>query len=236
MRTRLALLVILLAPAVVVPSLRAVTAKSKNIASYKIDAQLKLDERHRPSIVDGKSRLIWLNDSTDTIPDLQFHLYLNAFKDDKSSFVRESGGQLRGDKLAPGELGSIELKEMKLGTEDLLKTAEFIQPDDNNSDDQNGTARDTGASHQTGETITLDIVFTSRLPRSSPERGTGLICNDWSMFPKIGVWESAGQRRRDKAGWNCHQFHADSDSMQTLAPMTLISPSVNLSRKGGRHR
>ncbi|MCI0525389.1 MAG: M1 family metallopeptidase, partial [Acidobacteria bacterium] len=30
-------------------------------------------------------------------------------------------------------------------------------------------------------------------------------------FPKIGVWESVGERRRAQAGWNCHQFHATTE-------------------------
>src|SRR5256885_723577 len=30
-------------------------------------------------------------------------------------------------------------------------------------------------------------------------------------FPKIGVWEAVGERRRTEAGWNCHQFHANSE-------------------------
>src|SRR5215475_11117213 len=83
------------------------------IASYKIDVQLKLDEKRKPSILEGFEQLTWLNHSPDTINDLQFHLYLNAFKNDKSTFFKESGGQLRGDKFQAGEWGWIDVKEMK---------------------------------------------------------------------------------------------------------------------------
>jgi hypothetical protein len=30
-------------------------------------------------------------------------------------------------------------------------------------------------------------------------------------FPKIGVYEPAGMRRRKTSGWNCHQYHANSE-------------------------
>src|SRR5215831_15995946 len=50
------------------------------LASYKIDVQLKLDDKRRPKRLEGLERLTWLNHSHDTISELQFHLYLNAFK------------------------------------------------------------------------------------------------------------------------------------------------------------
>ncbi|MBR2199743.1 MAG: hypothetical protein IJ894_03200, partial [Bacteroidales bacterium] len=30
-------------------------------------------------------------------------------------------------------------------------------------------------------------------------------------FPKIGVYEPKGMRQRAKGGWNCHQFHYNSE-------------------------
>src|SRR5215470_19762315 len=107
------------------------------LASYKIDVQLKLDDKQRPNHLEGLERLTWLNHSQDTISDLQFHLYLNAFKNEKSTFFEESGGQLRGDEFQPGEWGWIDVNQMKLaGGEDLTSKIEFIHPDDDNSDDQ----------------------------------------------------------------------------------------------------
>jgi hypothetical protein len=52
----------------------------KPVASYKIDVKLKLDDKQRPKHLQGVERLTWFNHSRDTISDLQFHLYLNAFK------------------------------------------------------------------------------------------------------------------------------------------------------------
>lgn len=39
--------------------------------------------------------------------------------------------------------------------------------------------------------------------------GTFLLAGQW--FPKIGVWEKAGDRYATKGGWNCHQFHANTE-------------------------
>src|SRR5262249_45521659 len=73
------------------------------VASYKIDVQLKLDDKQHPKHLEGSERLNWLNESPDTISELQFHLYLNAFKTEKSTFFKESGGRLRGDRFQRGE-------------------------------------------------------------------------------------------------------------------------------------
>jgi hypothetical protein len=30
-------------------------------------------------------------------------------------------------------------------------------------------------------------------------------------FPKVGVYEDRGMRGREVAGWNCHQFHSNTE-------------------------
>jgi hypothetical protein len=183
------------------------------IASYKIDVQLKLDDGQHPKHLEGVERLTWLNHSNDTISDLQFHLYLNAFKNEKSTFFKESGGQLRGEEAQPGEWGWIDVNKMKLaGGEDLTSKIEFIHPDDDNADDQTVIRVPLSKPVKPGEKIELDIKFTAQLPRVFARTGywaSFALVGQW--FPKIGVWESAGERRRAQPGWNCHEFHANSE-------------------------
>ncbi len=185
----------------------------QQIASYKIDVQLKLDEKQRPTDLEGREQLVWLNNSPDTISELQFHLYLNAFKNEKSTFFKESGGRLRGDRFQPGEWGWIDVNEMKItGGEDLTSKIEFIHPDDDNDDDQTVIRVPLTRPISPGEKITLDIKFTAKLPRVFARTGYwGQFALVAQWFPKIGVWESVGERRRTVAGWNCHQFHAHSE-------------------------
>jgi peptidase M1-like protein len=185
----------------------------QNIASYKIEVKLKLDERSHPKNLEGREKLTWVNDSPDVINDLQFHLYLNAFKNEKSTFIKESGGQLRGDRMQAGEWGWIDINEMKIvGGEDLTSKIEFIHPDDDNADDQTVIRVPLAKPINPGEKITLDIKFTAKLPRVFARTGYwGQFALVGQWFPKIGVWESVGERRRTVAGWNCHQFHAFSE-------------------------
>ena len=53
---------------------------------YKIDA--KLDTAAR--VVNGKMETYWVNKSTDIVPEVQMHLYMNAFRSNKTTFNMES--------------------------------------------------------------------------------------------------------------------------------------------------
>lgn len=206
------------------------------LASYRIDVQLKLDDRQHPKLLEGREQLTWLNDSPDTISDLQFHLYLNAFKNEKSTFFRESGGELRGDKFQPGQWGWIDVSEMKLaGGEDLTSKIEFIHPDDDNADDRTVIRVPLSKPIKPGARITLDIRFTAQLPRVFARTGywaSFALVGQW--FPKIGVWESVGERRRAQAGWNCHQFHASSEFYADYGDydVTMTVPAIYKGRVG----
>ncbi|HWQ35223.1 MAG TPA: M1 family metallopeptidase [Blastocatellia bacterium] len=209
---------------------------AKPVVWYKIDARLKLDDKQHPGILEAQEQLIWLNDSPDTISELQFHLYLNAFRNEKSTFFRESGGQLRGDQFEPGEWGWIDVTSMKLtGGEDLTKKITFIHPDDDNADDQTVISVPLSRPVKPGERITLDISFNARLPRVFARTGywgTFAMVAQW--FPKIGVWEAVGERRRQSAGWNCHQFHATSEFYADFGvyDVTLTVPAACQGRVG----
>jgi hypothetical protein len=192
--------------------LAAVYAENKAdlVANYRIGA------RYNPSdkSVDGHETLTWTNDSPDEIRDLRFHLYMNAFKNEKSTFVRESGGQLRGDRLEKEKSpwGWIDVKRMSLAGVDLTQSIQFIHPDDANADDQTVIRVPLAKPVKPGETIELDIEFKTKFPKvfaRTGYAGTFLLAGQW--FPKIGVWEKAGMRYATVGAWNCHQFHATSE-------------------------
>ena len=63
------------------------------IVLYRMSARLDPATK----IVKGHYTLTWWNHTSDTIPDLYFHLYLNAFKNLDSTFMRESGERRRGE-------------------------------------------------------------------------------------------------------------------------------------------
>ncbi len=212
------------------------------IASYKIDAQLKLDEQQHPTRLEGHEQFTWRNASPDTIRELQFHLYLNAFKNQRSTFFKESGGQLRGDQFEAGQWGQwgpwgwIDVNELKIaGGADLTKQIEFIHPDDDNADDQTVIRVPLAKPLAPGATLTLDIRFTAKLPRVFARTGYWAqfaLVGQW--FPKIGVWEEVGERRRAVAGWNCHQFHANSEFYADFGnyDVTLQVPAIYKGKVG----
>jgi hypothetical protein len=182
---------------------------AKPVAGYDLKATLDV----KAHIIHGSETLVWLNDSPDTVTSLRFHLYMNAFKNEKSTFMRESGGHLRSDHSARKDWGWIDVISLRLsGGADLTKSIRFIQPDDANRDDQTVIEVPLPEAVRPGATITLKAGFNTKLPEvfaRTGYHGTFYLAGQW--FPKIGVWETAGFRYAQKGAWNCHQFHATSE-------------------------
>ncbi len=194
---------------------------SPRLANYQIDVTLDPATKK----LTGRETLTWRNPSNDVIRELQFHLYLNGFRNDKSTFMRESGGQLRGDQIDKNAkedpYGSIDIVSMKTrgqspnASETLAY--QFIQPDDQNTGSRNKDDHTVIRVPLTkpvgpGETIVLDIVFRAKLPKIFARTGFSrdfFLVGQW--FPKIGVYEPAGTRYAKQGQWNCHQFHAHSE-------------------------
>jgi len=187
-------------------------ALSPRIANY--DIKVKLDPVEK--IVDGTMTLEWKNPSQDTIRELHFHMYLNAFKNNRSTFWKESGGQLRGkgvDTKDPKTWGWVDILSLKTPEgNDLTSSIQFVQPDDDNADDQTVASVKLEDPVLPGESLTLNIEFRSKLPKIFARSGFSdnyFLVAQW--FPKIGVYEPAGMRYAEKGQWNCHQYHAHSE-------------------------
>ena len=197
---------------------------SPRIANYNIDVSLDTEKR----LLDGKEVLVWHNKTGSTIKELQFHLYLNAFRNSKSTFMERSGGSHRGNRIEKDGWGFIDVNSFFLkyhkdqsgplhliqprdalegGVDAIDLTAEmqFIQPDNNNENDKTVFRVPLPKPLPPGESVEIDINFTAKLP-SPPFARTGakeeyFFVGQW--FPKIGVYT-------DK-GWNTHQFHETSE-------------------------
>jgi len=115
----------------------------------------------------GTETLYWKNTSTDKINELQFHLYLNAFKNTKSTFITESADSLEATKwmltLIWTGLDWCNVVENK-GREDLTGKIKFIHL----MTIIMMTRRYQCTSPETPfirQTITLQIKFNSKLPK-----------------------------------------------------------------------
>jgi hypothetical protein len=176
------------------------TPLSPRIANYDIAVALDVENK----VLHGKETLVWRNKSSDQIKDLQFHLYLNGFKNTETTFMKESRHGMEGNGW-----GWIDVKKMAVRDgEELTKKIMFIHPDDENARDQTVIRVPLTKPIRRGETITIDIEFEAQLPRIYSRTGyqdNFFMVAQW--FPKIGVYEAAGDRYATIGNWNCHQFH-----------------------------
>lgn len=231
---RIACLFLLLAPIGSALAQQATTSSdplSERRVSYTMNVTLDPETR----TVFGNEQVSWRNPDSVPVEELQFHLYLNAFKDEKSTFMRESGGVHRGFAAdSDDQWGGVEIKRMQITTPDvttlapyavddpdLLPHMEFIQPDDGNPDDRTVVSVKLPQPVEPGETIFLDIDFESKLPEivartGWQEKADGtpfFMVAQW--FPKLGVYEVPGQRYvpedAEQGQWSTHQFHANSE-------------------------
>src|SRR3954471_1131286 len=104
------------------------------ITKYKIEA--KLDAKAKTIM--GHEVIVWKNHTTDAIPDLQFHTYLNAFKNNYSTFMREGGASSRRVRFGKADdaWGYVQIHSLKVDGKDLTAQLKYIQPDDGNTLDQ----------------------------------------------------------------------------------------------------
>ncbi|HNX50251.1 MAG TPA: M1 family metallopeptidase [Thermoanaerobaculaceae bacterium] len=178
---------------------------------YSIAMEVTYDPATRS--LEGHQHLRWRNTARVPVPDLELHLYLNAFANTDSTFFRESRGQLRGFESPAGKWGWTEITGIRTAAGANLKAAgEFIRPDDDNPEDRTVVRYPLPAPLPPGQSIDVEIAFEGQLPgvfARNGARGDFVLGGQW--FPKIGVFEDAGVRERTAAGWNCHQYHANSE-------------------------
>ena len=182
--------------------------QQKPVVDYLLDVTLDTEKK----TLRGTERLQYTNHSQDTIEDLQFHMYLNAFRNEKSTFMQESGGQLRNDLIPEDGFGYIHIERASVNGEDFTGQTEFIQPDSSHPGDRTVMRILLNRPLLPGETATIEFDFQAKLPKVFARTGFRddfFLVGQW--YPKIGVWETAGARQRKEPGWNCHQFHANSE-------------------------
>ncbi len=176
-------------------------------ATYAITA--RLDPKSRT--LTGDEILTWRNISRAPATTLRFHLYYNAWRNTRSTWMREH--RLAGDvTLAarpPADWGWIDITSIRLigaggSPADVTARARFLAPDDGNVDDRTVLELPLDKAIAPGETANIQIAWSSRVPRTFARTGTiGNFYFIAQWFPKIGVLEDGG--------WNCHQFHSATE-------------------------
>ena len=207
----------------------------KQTASYTMDVKLDTEKK----MIDGKELLSWINDSELAVKELWFHLYWNAFQNDRSTFLTE-GRQRRGRAISSFKkedwgycrVESIKsVKNSSFEEYDLTPSLQFRHPDDDNLYDQTVFSVKLPKPLLPGETILLDIVFRSKVPR--PVSRTGVYKDYYFIaqwFPKIGVFQDGK--------WNCHQYHSSSEYFADYGTfdIKITLPSSFIVGATGEHR
>ena len=162
------------------------------VASYAIDVRLDVEAK----TLAAHETITYVNTTRTPIPDLVFHLYLNAFRDSKSLFLKESGVTHRGFGWDSQNPGWVKVDRLQLKDGSPLSLQEI----------EDGTLAQAGlpAPVAPGESVEIELDFHAQLPRVFARTG---FADDFFMvgqwFPKLGVWQ-AGE-------WNAYPFHANSE-------------------------
>jgi hypothetical protein len=171
------------------------------VASYTIDVRYD-SETHT---LTGHETIDWRNTAARVATELRFHLYQNAFANNRSSFFKESGDDWR-DWVEdhPEPWGYTEVESIRIDEIERVGEAEFVQPDDGNVDDRTVLNLPLKKPVPSGGTLRVEIAFTTKLPHvlaRSGHSGPFALIAQW--FPKLGVFSDQG--------WNCHQYHRTSE-------------------------
>ena len=183
---------------------------SDRVVGYRIEATLD-PVKHT---VEGRQALTWRNRSAVPVRSVYVHLYMNAFEGEGSTFfteMRQRGEGFRtGVGIEDGEWGHIAMRSVRQGGANVAWR--FVQPDGGPATDHTVARLDLPEAVAPGASTTLDIDFTTQLPRVIARTGyfgSFHLVAQW--FPKIAVLELPGERGATAPRWNAHEFHMESE-------------------------
>jgi hypothetical protein len=195
---RLLIVLLLLIPSSGMPARSANGLSSAHlapaIASYQMNVRLDPVTR----TVSGTERITYTNPSSDTLHEIWLRLYLRAFRDGNTTWMREYG-RWNAATLPQEYVGDITLSSLTLaGGADLLASA---------------TLTDTlmrvplPQPLAPGNSVALDVAWISQLPRVFARTGYGGSDNTFFMvgqwYPKMAVY--------DRGHWDTEPWHANAE-------------------------
>ena len=185
---------------------------SPRTASYEMEIYLDTELKQ----VSAKQYLVFKNPSADTIHNMRFHMYYNAWKNNKTDFFTETG---RIPRTKPQEeidaciWSWVEVtKVVDEAGNDLTSALRYVQPDDDNVNDH--TVLDLALTEPVMPyaSYRLEMDWHSQIPPLMIRTGYSkdyFFMVQW--YPKLGVYEPAGMRFAEEGQWNCHQYHPSTE-------------------------
>jgi len=174
--------------------------KANHIANYTFRASLD-PVTHQ---VRGEGTITWKNASSVPQSELYLHLYLNAFKNEKSIYMRNLGRGFRGDPNK-NDFGWIKVSKLfaREFDKDLWTGIEQHTPGD--PDDETEVRVPLPRPVAPGETLTMDVAWLSDLPAVTLRTGfEGSFHMVGQWFPKVAKLEADGK-------WAHFPFHRYSE-------------------------
>ncbi|MNZ27275.1 Peptidase family M1 [compost metagenome] len=184
-------------------------ALSQRVVEYHINVQLVPDTE----TLIASETVTWTHPGVKPVSDLYFHMYPNAFASPDTTFMKESGGTLRGDTMPENGFGNMTLTDLRTseGTS-LMQRVQFVQPDDGNVNDKSLLKVHLPQPVNGGESVTLKLQYEVQLPKIFARMGASgnfVMAGQW--FPKLSVYETMGTRGVKEEGWDLHQYHGTSE-------------------------
>jgi hypothetical protein len=186
----------------------ALREHAEDVVDYTLRASLD----PRAHTVHGEGSIRFRNTSAVAVRELWLHLYLNAFKNERSAFLREPAAGSRGSGL-PTDWGTIDLRALSLrgpdgAVADLLPALELKRPladgageraasDEDETDARVPLPREVAP----GDMITLDVAWDDKLPTVLERTGYS------GSFHMIGQWFPKIARLEPDGTWAHFPFH-----------------------------
>ena len=179
----------------------ALPASALRVASYTMTAKLDADAH----TVFGESTIEWTNTSTQATREIWLHLYLNAFKNDQTIFLRSRfGGGRSGSKTS--DWGYVDVKKLfirQLGDDDLWPTRDRHSPGEER--DETDIRIPLPSAVEPNQTITIELEFESKLPDIVERTG------HFKSFHMVAQWFPKIARLEPDGTWVHFPFHAQSE-------------------------
>ena len=200
-------------------------ALSPRNASYKIEAHLDA-ARHQ---IQGTETLTWTNNGESSVNMLPFHLYMNAFKNESTLFMRGARGMMRGAKASESGWGWIQVDSVMIAQTELLPKLRYpgTPGDLPNLPDETVVELPLDTPVGPNQQIQIYFKFTEQLPEvwaRTGYKGDVHMVGQW--FPKIGVRVGTPGNEH----WECQPFAAFDEFFADFGTydVTLVVPTTEM--------
>ena len=138
-------------------------------ASYTLTARLDPASR----TITGSEVITWRNITARPATELQFHLYWNAWKNRRSTFMRESalGGGGDDSTRLPNEWARIDVSSVSVAGVDRTASRRYIAPDDDNAEDETVMVVPLANPIAPGATAEIRAAWSAHVPRTFARTG-----------------------------------------------------------------